>query len=204
MVRWWRVVPMAAMAAMSVGEAAPAEASGPWTNCLGGPGISREQQIADCSAGIRSGGPAKAQLAAAYYNRAHAFAEMGRWTRALADFDQAIRLRPKYPEAFLGRGEAFGEKNKWRHAVRDYDQAIRLKPDFADAYEDRAIAYDILHDYDRAIADFDQALRLRPSDASLYYLRGSTKLAKGDAGGHDDIAHAKELSPNLPTGAPQP
>jgi tetratricopeptide (TPR) repeat protein len=197
MVCWRRLAVTAAMAALSVAAPALAETAGPWTTCTGGAALSRELQIAACTAVIRSRHPAKAQLPVAYYNRGHAYAETGQRSRALGDFDHAIQLNPNYPEALLGRGELLAERNKWRHAVWDYDRAIRLRRDFADAYADRAIAFDTLHDYDRAIADFDQALRLKPNDAWLEFLRDGAKLARGD--GHDTIARAKEPYEGPPT-----
>ncbi|HXP74816.1 MAG TPA: tetratricopeptide repeat protein [Stellaceae bacterium] len=193
---------MAAIAALSVVEPSLAGTLGPWRECADGAGISRDLQIAACTAVINSRHAAKAQLPSAYYNRGHAYAEKSQPIRALADFERAIRLKPNYPEALLGRGEILAQKNRWRHAVWDYDRAIRLKPDFADAYEDRAIAFDTLHEFDRAIADYDRALRLKPNDASLAFLREGAKLAKGDGSGRDDIARAKELNPDPPIGVP--
>ena len=197
---WRRFALTAAISALSAAEPALADTLGPWADCTSGAGLSRDLQVAACTVVIRSRHPAKAQLPSAYYNRGHAYAEKGQPTRALADFDRAIQLKPNYPEALLGRGEILAEKNKWRHAVWEYDRAIRLKPDFADAYEDRAIAFDTLHDYDRALADFDQALRLKPDDASLYRLRDGAKLARGDDDAHDAIARAKETDAESPTG----
>ena len=196
---WRRLALMAGMAALGAVGPAPAEALGPGTTCANAAGSSRDLQIAACTALIRSRHPATADLPAAYYNRGRAYAEKGEPSRALADFEQALRLKPNYPEALVGRGEILAQKNKWRHAVWDYDRAVRLKPDFADAYADRAIAFDTLHEFDRAIADYDRALRLRPNDASLEFLRDGARLAR-DGGGHDVIARAREANEKAPAG----
>jgi len=187
---WGRLALMAALSAVepSLAETPP----GQWTTCTDSVAPSRDLQIAACTAVIRVRHPANAELAAAYYNRGHAYAEKSQPIRALADFEHALQLKPNYPEALLGRGEILAQKGKWRRAVWDYDRAIQLKPDFADAYVDRAIALDTLHEYSRAIADFDHALSLRPSDSWLEFLREGAKLANGDVSGHDAIARAKE------------
>ena len=54
---------------------------------------------------------------------------------AIADFNEAIRLDPKYANAHFWRGRAWyflGEKHKWRY---DYDEAMRLDPLFTDRIE---------------------------------------------------------------------
>jgi tetratricopeptide (TPR) repeat protein len=197
---WRRLALTGAIATLSAVEPALAEAPGQWTTCIKSVAPSRDLQIAACTAAIRARHPDNAELAAAYYNRGHAYAEKSQPARALADFERALQLKPSYADALLGRGEILAQKNKWRQAVWDYDRALRLKPDFADAYVDRAIAFDTLHEYRRAIADFDQALKLRPNDSWLEFLRDGAKLANGDVGAHDAIARAKDPSEKLPTG----
>ena len=197
---WRRLALAAAIAALSMIEASHAEALDQWTTCSDTAGPSRDPQIAACTAVIRSRHP---ELAVAYYNRGHAYAEKSQPVRALADFERALELKPNYAEALLGRGEILAQKGKWRQAVWDYDRAIRLKPGFADAYVDRAIAFDTQHEYRRAIADFDQALRLRPNDPWLEFLREGAKLANGDVSGHDALARAKDPYEKPPTGSNQ-
>lgn len=201
MICWRRLALTAAIVTLSVVEPSLADTHGPGMDCTDGAGAPRDLQIAACTAAINSRHPAKPQLPAAYYNRGHAYAEKGQPIRALADFERALRLKPNYPEALVGRGEILAQKNRWRHAIWDYDRAIRLRPDLADAYVDRAIAFDTLHEFDRSVADYNRALRLKPNDASLAFLRDGAKLAKGDGSGRDDIARAKDLSPNPPIGA---
>ncbi len=197
---WRRLALTVAITALSVVEPALAETPGQWATCTDSAAPSRDQQIAACTAVIRSRHPAKAELSVAYYNRGHAYAEKNWPVRALADFERALALRPNFPEAFVGRGEILAQRNKWRRAVWDYDRAIRLKPDFADAYADRAVAFDTLHEFDRAIADFDRALKLRPNDPWLESMRKGSKIADGEGSAPDTIARAKEPHEKPPTG----
>lgn len=186
-----------AIMALGVVSPALAETPGTWAVCRDNAAPSRDVQIAACTAVIGSHHLAKAELAAAYYFRGHAYAEKNWLVRARLDFGRALELRPDYPEALVGRGELLTQRNKWREAVWDYDRAIRLKPDFADAYVDRGIAFDTLHQFDRAIADFDRALTLRPHDPSLEALREGARVANGDAGAPDTIARAKDAPTSL-------
>ena len=53
---------------------------------------------------------------------------LGRIDAALADFDQAIRLRPDFAYAFYGRGKAYMVLEKPREAKADFIEALRLDP----------------------------------------------------------------------------
>ncbi len=117
---------------------------------------------------------------AAYANRGNAYEKKGEYDRAIADYDQALRLDPKHANAYNGRGDAYNTKGEYDRAIADYDQALRLNPKDALAYIRRGNAYDNKGQYDRAIADLDQAIRFNPKDADAYYNRGLAYNNKGD------------------------
>ena len=48
--------------------------------------------------------------------------------RAIADYNEAIRLDPKSTLAFIGRGDAFTNKGDHDRALADYNEAVRLDP----------------------------------------------------------------------------
>src|SRR6266581_943113 len=73
---------------------------------------------------------------------------------AFQEFHQAIRLKPKDPEAYYKRGLAYLKADKNKQAVVDFDQAILLKPDFAQAHLQRGIARAQLKNYPQAVRDF--------------------------------------------------
>ena len=62
---------------------------------------------------------------------------LGRHGDAIADYDEAIRLRPDFPEAYNNRGAAKRDLGRHGDAIADYDEAIRLRPDFPEAYYNR-------------------------------------------------------------------
>ncbi len=49
--------------------------------------------------------------------------------KAIADFDEAIRLVPDYGAAFGGRANAWSDKQEFANAIRDYEEAIRVQPE---------------------------------------------------------------------------
>ncbi|MFZ5452163.1 MAG: tetratricopeptide repeat protein [Thermodesulfobacteriota bacterium] len=86
----------------------------------------------------------------------------GNLEQALADFTEAIRLKPNFWAAYLNRGTALRRKGEFDQAIADYNQAIQMKPDLYDAYTLRGICYGKKGQYQEAIADYARALEKKP------------------------------------------
>jgi tetratricopeptide (TPR) repeat protein len=112
--------------------------------------------------------------------RGLAFAEKGEYDRAIADFDEAIRLDPNDAHSFRYRGIAYYDKADYDRAIADFDEAIRLDPKDTKAYANRGFAYHVKGQHDRAIADIDEAIRLDPRNATFFAVRATMYIAKGD------------------------
>ncbi len=56
------------------------------------------------------------------------------YDRAIADYDEAIQLKPQYAAALVWRGNAYVAKDQYDRAIADYDQAIQLNPKDASDY----------------------------------------------------------------------
>ena len=91
---------------------------------------------------------------------------------AIADYNEAIRLKPDYVEVYFNRGNAKYSLGHHEKAITDYNEAIRLKPDYAEAYNNRGNAKRGLGQYERAINDYNEAIILKPDFALAYYNRG--------------------------------
>ena len=119
--------------------------------------------------------------------RAEKFVESGKkhydegdYDRAIADYDQAIRLNPQGATAHKGRALVCLLKGECDRAIADYDQAIRLSPQDAGAYFCRGLVYGRMGERDRAIADYGQAIRLNPQFAAAYSDRGFAYQCNGE------------------------
>jgi tetratricopeptide (TPR) repeat protein len=76
----------------------------------------------------QSNPPANAQNAVSYNDRGIARQHMGDLDGAMADFNQAIRLNPKYSAAYDNRGDIKRRKGDLNGAMADSDEAIKLDP----------------------------------------------------------------------------
>jgi tetratricopeptide (TPR) repeat protein len=68
-------------------------------------------------------------LAAAYIGRGAAYHYKGDYNRAIADYDQAIQLRPDLAEAYYYRGKAYAKKGEKEKAIADFHKVLELSDD---------------------------------------------------------------------------
>lgn len=165
------VAALTGAAAVAISAASPLRAadSPAWSACQGrGPAVDIDRLIAGCTAVMKSPAEPVLRRALAAYQRGVAYAGRGDSVRAIADFDQAVRLQPGFAEAIERRAAAYAIRGDDARAIADYGEAIRLKPTLAGAYVGRAQAYFRVRDYDRAIQDATRALALKPDDPAAY------------------------------------
>src|SRR5206468_1999072 len=97
-----------------------------------------------------------------FFNRAGVKKAAGDLDGAIADYDRAIRLDPKYAYAYYNRGLAKKQKSDLDGAIADYNRVIELDSKFAKAYCDRGVAKRRKGDLDGAISDYDRTVELDP------------------------------------------
>ena len=142
-------------------------------------GVHPDIQIVACTRNILSGRFAGQNLAIALMNRGLAYKKKSQWDRAIADFDEAIRLKPDFVFAFNNRGNTYYFKGHLDRAIKDYDEAIRLNPDLSEAFSNRGNIYRKQGNIDRAIMDYDKAIHLNPENAQVFADRGLAYEKKG-------------------------
>ena len=87
-------------------------------------GKDADVRIKACSAVIQS----DAKDATAYHNRGAALQSKGDLDKAMADYDQAISLKPDYASAYDSRARIFVAKGDYTRAVADVTKAGELAP----------------------------------------------------------------------------
>ncbi len=113
-------------------------------------------------------------------------ARRGEFDGAVADYTDALRLRPD-AEVYRARGRARAGQGDGAGAVEDFSEALRGNPEDAAALRERGAAHARLGNHERAAADYGAALGHDPHDlaalfgrANAYYLSGAHDLALAD------------------------
>ena len=88
--------------------------------------------------------------------------EQKEYDKAIADYNEAIRLDPKDASTLYSRGYAWDAKKEYDKAIADYNEAIRLDPKSVSAFYNRGHSWENKKEYDKAIADYNEAIRLDP------------------------------------------
>ncbi len=128
--------------------------------------------IAACSrllaqAGTGSSLDERTERAYDYSNRGFAYYKKGDTEKAIADNDEAIRLRPDTDNYYNLRGIAYFEKNDFDRAIANWDKAISLFNLNPVYYKNRAKAWSAKGDGERARADYAKAIELESKKASV-------------------------------------
>ncbi len=114
------------------------------------------------------------------------YTEMGN-ERALACYDNAIRLLPSDVETMHNKAYAYQKFGKIKESVELHQKICNEFPNYEPAFYNLGLLYRNMDSLDLAISYFTQAIALRPSESSSYYHRGlcyaeqkKAELAKED------------------------
>ena len=118
---------------------------------------------------------------------------------AIAQFGQALRLKPDFAEAHYDLGVALAQAGRVQQAISHYEQAVRIKPDFADAHNALGGALWNAGNVRDAIVQFEQALWIKPDLADAHNSLGVALEQAGrlqEAIGHYE--QALRIDPDYP------
>jgi tetratricopeptide (TPR) repeat protein len=171
-----RLMACVAAGLIAMGVAAPAAADD-ISACRAPPG---DAAIAACTRLIGSRKYNGTVLSSIYGLRAIHWHQKGDRDRAIADYDQAIRIDPKIALMHSGRGSVLKDKGEFDRALVDFNHALRLEPKNAVIYQGRAGLFVLKGDLDQAIADLNEAIRIDPKNVFFRKDRGIAYRNKGE------------------------
>ncbi|MBN1364358.1 MAG: tetratricopeptide repeat protein, partial [Syntrophaceae bacterium] len=122
----------------------------------------------------------KGVIALTHNNIGVSLAEEGKTDEAIYHYNEAIRLKPTYADAYNNKGAIYGELKQYQLAIENFNKAVALKPDFAKAFYNRGTAYTYIGKYQLAIENYNEAIRLKPDYADAHNNRAVAYFKKGN------------------------
>ncbi len=116
----------------------------------------------------------------AFNQRGAAYARLGRFNEAIADFSRAVSLDASFAPALTNRGLAQRQSGRDDAALQDFSRAIEANPNYAPAYLARGNLLRARNQLPEAIADLNQAIRLNPEGAEALHARGLVQQRQGN------------------------
>lgn len=108
----------------------------------------------------------------AYNIRGAALGKAGRYDDAIADFNRALQINPRFAQAYANRGLVYRLKNDDANALADYNRALQVNPQYANAYVRRGNVYRRQNQLALALEDYNQAIKIDRTDPEAFHNRG--------------------------------
>jgi predicted O-linked N-acetylglucosamine transferase (SPINDLY family) len=96
------------------------------------------------------------------------YCQLGRYTEAIACFDDILKCLPDFPALHRWRGFALGQSGRGEEAWNEYQEALRLKPDYDEVLAGLANLLFLNRHIEEAENYLLQALKIAP-DKSAYH-----------------------------------
>jgi predicted O-linked N-acetylglucosamine transferase (SPINDLY family) len=123
-------------------------------------------------------------------------AKQGDPQRAIAWYEELLRLDPNHAVGHYKRGNLLRELNRLTEAVASYERATELDPAYAYAFCNRGVVLQRLERWQKALESYDRAIHLDRKDAIAHYNRGIVlRMLDRHEEALDSYAEALVLSP---------
>ena len=140
-----------------------------------------DDALAACTRLISSKTLRGGELAQAYLSRGLIYIRFkADWDRAIADYDEALKLNPKIAGAYTGRAAANLRKGNIDRALPDLNEGLRLDPKSPGVHNVFGYYYNKKGDHERALTEVNEALRLYPQYLYAFSNRGEIYESKGE------------------------
>ena len=108
-----------------------------------------------------------------FYNRGEKLKKLERYEEAIAAYGQAIKIQPKYYEAWYAKGYSLYRLQRYEEAIASYEKVIQLQPEEPMAWYVRGLILGELQRYEDAIASYDKAIEIDPDLPEYWFFRGN-------------------------------
>lgn len=98
---------------------------------------------------------------------------------AIRSFELALRIDPKYVDAWVKKGYAHFHLGEYTVAISAYDKALEIDVNDAEAWNLKGLAYYKLKNYDKAIESCEKAIDIDPNEGMAWYNMACYLTLKG-------------------------
>jgi Flp pilus assembly protein TadD len=141
----------------------------------------------------------KPEVAFAHFQLGYAYTALKRSDEARAEYERAMALDPKMPEAYLNLGILLLDKQEYAAAVAPLSKAVELLPAQSQPRSLLAVAQDRSGDQEGAARSFEGVLHLDPNDVAANHYLGELDLRRNKpAEAEMRFRHALEIQPDAP------
>lgn len=130
-----------------------------------------------------------------------AYRFLGRYQRALEQYERALFLDESFAPAYFGRAMARKALNPEEDILDDLNRAVEYDPEYGEAYLEKAKYFQGEDEYNRVYANADQAVKHLPTSPEVHYYRALALLELGrpeDAYRDGEFALAGDIN-HVPT-----
>ena len=107
-----------------------------------------------------------------YGNKGLDLADLRRYSEAVNEFNNAIKLEPENPYYHYSKARALNALKKYKEAESEFRESIGLEPGNSEFHFGRAEALNELKLYEEAIKEYSISIQLEPNYMEAYYNMG--------------------------------
>jgi tetratricopeptide (TPR) repeat protein len=103
---------------------------------------------------------------------------------AIRSFELALRIDPKYVDAWIRKGYAHFHLGQYTVAISSYDKALDIDLNDGEAWNMKGLAYYKMNNYEKAVEACEKAIDINPNDGMSWYNKACylTVIGKVDEG----------------------
>ncbi|MBI3599351.1 MAG: tetratricopeptide repeat protein [Nitrospinae bacterium] len=84
--------------------------------------------------------------------------------KAEKHFNQAIKLKPEFVEAYYNLGLVLAIQGRIEEAIVRFNEAIKLKPDYSEAHQNLGVALESQGKLEKAFEHYNEAVKFKPNN----------------------------------------
>ncbi len=115
-------------------------------------------------------------------NMGDVYARRGQYEQAARMFERAIRLNPRYADAYHNLGQTYEDMDQPGDAILLYKRALEVNPDLWQSHVALARLYARNNDYVSALSHIEAALALQPDNIQLQEARSRLNMLLNTSG----------------------